>query len=200
MTDSSSTPVASGLGPITRALRGMAFDRGEALQALVPLVHQDLKRIARAQRARMRPGETLCTTALVNEAYLKLVRSGELNVESRKHFFALASLAMRQILVDYARGKSSAKREHLEGGVIGEDIDPAEVQQADMVLELDEALERLEQLSPRLAHIVNCRYFGGYSEQETAEILGITDRTVRRDWVKAKAWLAVNLAADETRS
>lgn len=192
------TPAPPELGPITRVLRGLAFDRGEALDALVPMVHQDLRRIARAQRARIRGGETLCTTALVNEAYLKLLRSGELRAENRRHFFALASVAMRQILVDQARARRAEKREHVDAGRIGEDYDPpADAGQAELVLELDDALNRLERLNPRLAQVVNCRYFGGYSEQETAEILGVTDRTVRRDWVKARAWLALALRPGE---
>ncbi|KFN49482.1 ECF-type sigma factor [Arenimonas composti] len=154
---------------------------------LVPLLMDDLRRRARHERRRVRAGETLRTTALVNEAFLRLQRSegwmGEL------HFLRAAALAMRQALVDHARQKLAEKR----GGGRVESLDelphePFELADERLV-ELDEALQRLSQLNPRLTRIIECRFFAGYSEVDTARVLGITDRTVRRDWVKAKAWL-----------
>lgn len=154
---------------------------------LVPLLMDDMRKQARRERRRVRAGETLRTTALVNEAYLRLQRSegwqGEL------HFLRSAALAMRQALVDHARQKLAAKR---GGGAVDSledhDYEPFWVSDERMV-ELDEALQRLGALNPRLTQVVECRFFGGYSDLETANILGVTDRTVRRDWIKAKAWL-----------
>ncbi len=154
---------------------------------LAPLLMEDMRRHARRERRRVRAGETLRTTALVNEAYLRLQRSegwqGEL------HFLRSAALAMRQALVDHARQKLAAKR---GGGAVDslEDhgFEPFWVSDERMV-DLDEALQQLSALNPRLTQVIECRFFGGYSDLETARILGVTDRTVRRDWIKAKAWL-----------
>lgn len=159
----------------------------ETAARLAPLLMADLRAHARRERRRVRAGETLRTTALVNEAYLRLQRSegwqGEL------HFLRAAALAMRQVLVDHARRKLAAKR---GGGAVDslEDqaIEPFWVSDQRLV-ELDEALQRLSALNPRLTQVIECRFFGGYSDEETARVLGITDRTVRRDWIKAKAWL-----------
>lgn len=165
---------------------------------LVPLLMDDLRRRARHERRRVRAGETLRTTALVNEAFLRLQRSegwlGEL------HFLRAAALAMRQALVDHARQKLAEKR----GGGRVESLDelprePFELADERLV-ELDEALQRLSQLNPRLTRIIECRFFAGYSEVETARVLGITDRTVRRDWVKAKAWLFQTLGPEPLTS
>lgn len=156
-------------------------------QTLLPLLLQDLRRHARRERRRIRAGQTLCTTALVHEAYLKLERGdgwlGEL------HFLRAAALAMRQALVDDARRKLSAK--HGNSGVesLDEQLHEPFWSSDERLVELDEALHRLSQLNPRLTRVVECRFFSGYSEMETAEILGLADRTVRRDWIKARAWL-----------
>lgn len=166
----------------------LASDDPQALRWLTEALFADLKRIARAQRGRVAAGETLQTTALVNEAYLKLARSG--GWKSREHFMNTAAAAMRQVLVDYARARLADKR--------GAGEQPVELDEAvlilrgeppERVLELDDALKRLGQLNPRLVKVVECRFFAGYSEEETAQVLGVTDRTVRRDWIKAKAWL-----------
>ena len=155
---------------------------------LVPLFIEDLRRRARRERRRVSAGETLRTTVLVNEAFLKLHRGG--NWEDERHFLHAAAMAMRQALVDHARNKLAIKR---GGGKIDSLEDHPGLQPLlesdERLVELDEALERLAALNPRLAQVVECRFFGGYTEEDTARILGVTDRTVRRDWIKAKAWL-----------
>lgn len=161
---------------------------------LVPLLLDDLRRRARHERRRVGAGETLRTTALVHEAFLRLNRGGDW--EDERHFLHAAAVAMRQALVDHARRRLSAKRgggrvesleehPHLQPHVAGDA----------QLLELDEALAELAALNPRLAQVVDCRYFGGYSERETAGILGVADRTVRRDWIKARGWLYGRLQA-----
>jgi RNA polymerase sigma factor (TIGR02999 family) len=166
-----------------------------ALARLVPALHADLRQLAAAQRRRFASSPTLSTTAVVHELYLKLAGSGSLKVESQRHFFALAALAMRQILTDHARKRLGAREAGLADAG---DVDAAlPVADADLptIVGVDAALTRLAEVSPRLVEVVNCRFFGGYSEVETAEILGISDRTVRRDWDRARAWLAVALAS-----
>lgn len=155
-----------------------------ALARLWPEVYRDLRQLARAQRRRIAPMTTMSTTALVNELYLKFAQGSGIGVDSRRHFFALCAQAMRQILVDHAR------RRVLAPVRIDGEIELAEID-GERLIEVDDALRRLEQVQPRQAQVVVCRWFAGYSEVETAEILGITDRTVRRDWDKARAWLGV---------
>lgn len=155
--------------------------------ALVAVLYADLRGIARRERFRARAGATLCTTALVNEAWLKLRRSRGWN--DRQHFLATAARAMRQVLVNDVLARRSAKRNHgmdiveLHEGTDAGDADD------EQILMVNEAVKRLAVLSPRLAQVVDCRFFAGFSESETADALGITDRTVRRDWLKARAWL-----------
>lgn len=158
-----------------------------ALQTLVDVLYADLRRIARRERFRARAGATLCTTALVNEAWLKLSRSA--GWTDRGHFLATAALAMRQVLVNDVLARRAAKRD--PGAERVELVEDADGLQSDdeQILLVNDAVERLARLSPRLARVVECRFFAGYSEAETADALGITDRTVRRDWLKARAWL-----------
>lgn len=155
-----------------------------ALRQVIPALHADLRQLAAAQRRRFAAPPTLSTTAVVNELYLKFAQSSGLSVESRRHFFALAALAMRQILTDQARRRGEG-----ELVPVHEAMQVPE-QDAQRLIEIDAALERLGAINPRLVEVVNCRFFGGYTENETATILGVTDRTVRRDWDKARAWLA----------
>jgi RNA polymerase sigma factor (TIGR02999 family) len=142
---------------------------------------------------RVSAGSTLQTTALVHEAYLKLYRTTKFN--DRAHFLRAAALAMRHVLVNYARERLAEKR---GGGAVSQSLDTADdVSTEDRSLvDIHEALSRLAELDSRLARIVECRFFGGYSEEDTAVALGITDRTVRRDWIKARAWLRRELADD----
>lgn len=167
--------------------------------ALAPLLYPELRRAARGIRAGVRAGDTLRTTALIHEAYIKLAAAqpaGGAPWQNRKHFLAAAAMAMRQVLIDDARARLSERR---GAGVPPLPLDAAEVATAATaepdaeVVAVGEALERLRALSPRLAQVVECRYYAGYTEQETAEALALTERTVRRDWVKARAWLYQSL-------
>jgi RNA polymerase sigma factor (TIGR02999 family) len=161
--------------------------------ALIPLVYQDLRRIARRERMRVRAGATLQTTALVHEAYLKLEHLASFNDDD--HFLRACAVAMRHILVNHARDRVAGKR---GGGVTNISIDDLpEISGApdEVIVKINEVLLELAQFSPRLAQVVECRFFAGYDEDETARALGLTDRTVRRDWVKARAWLRRELGA-----
>jgi RNA polymerase sigma factor (TIGR02999 family) len=174
---------------ITALLIDLREGRRDAMDRLMPLVYDELKLIAHIQLAGEQPGHTIQTTAAVHEAYLKLVGLDRIDWRDRRHFFAAAAGAMRRVLIDYARRHRALKR---GGGVRPLSLDEAAVsidERADTLVALDEALTRLAAHDERLARVVECRFFGGLSETETAEVLGITERTVRRDWVKAKAWL-----------
>lgn len=161
----------------------------EALSRLLPLVYDELRRIAQRQLRSERPDHTLNTTALVHEAYLKLVDQTQVEWRDRVHFYAIAAQAMRRILVDHARKYLAAKRGGQWQRVPLEKTAVSVVERADTLLALDEALTDLAQLDERLSRVVEYRFFGGLTEEETAEALGVTARTVRRDWVKAKGWL-----------
>jgi RNA polymerase sigma-70 factor, ECF subfamily len=170
---------------------------GEALDRLMPLVYPELRRIARQQMARCRPGHTLESAALANEAYLKLVRAGGVHCESRVHFLALCSQIVRRILVDHARKHGYAKR---GGRTVQVSLDEGEVAAKAHpvdVLALDEALASLSEFDPRKGRVVELRYFGGLSVEETAEILGISPETAKRDWKMAKAWLFAELTEEK---
>jgi RNA polymerase sigma factor (TIGR02999 family) len=179
---------------------GDAGGQHEGVEHLVPLLYVDLERMARRERHRVSAAETLCTTALINEAYLKLRRSALFR--DRQHFLCCAALAMRQVLVNYAllgrcrkRG-AGARHLSLENSAnVAVDIVREEVAGED-VLDVHEALQRLEQFDPRMAQVVTCRFFAGYDELETAEALAISERTVRREWLQAKAWLHWQLKAE----
>jgi RNA polymerase sigma factor (TIGR02999 family) len=169
----------------------LAYQQGSpgAFDRLVALVYEDLRRIARRQLGRWRPGYTLNSTGLVHEAYLKMVDQSRASWQDRAHFFAVSARAMRQILVDHARGRSRLKR----GGdrkltALDEAMTPVAAD-ADRILLIHDALDRLTTVDARLTQVVECRFFAGYSEEETAEILGVSSRTVRRDWLRARAWL-----------
>ncbi len=176
-------------GVITRLLHAhRAGDRG-AFDELVPLVHDELKRMARQQLRRVPPGATLDTVGLINEAYLELVGDVRVDWQDRAHFFGVVAQAMRWIVVDHARRAGAEKR---GGGAIVVDLDSAIVgfaEPAATVLAVDRALEQLESFNPRLARLVECRFFAGMSEEEIAEALGTSLRTVQRDWTRARAWL-----------
>lgn len=159
-----------------------------AVQLLVDALYADLHRLAHRERRRaLGRSDTLCTTALVHEAYLKLSRYG--GFRDRAHFLSTAALAMRQVLVGHARKRLADKR---GSGAALLPLDAAEdvlAESEERIVALDDALAALEEANPRLARVVECRYFAGYTEPETAEALGVTDRTVQRDWAKAKALL-----------
>ena len=185
--DRSMIPVAAP-GEVTELLVDWSGGNQAALDRLMPLVYAELRRLARARLRRERPGHLLQTTALVNEAYLRLVDQRHVRWQNRAHFFAIAAQLMRRILVDHARRKGAAKR---GGGV--EQVSLAEIPDLPArrldVLALDDALSRLSAMDPRQGRIVELRCFGGLTADETAEVLAISPRTVRREWTMAKAWL-----------
>jgi RNA polymerase sigma factor (TIGR02999 family) len=172
-------------GEVTRLLAALDAGDSDALERLLPLVYDELRRLAEIQLRGERAGHTLQPTALVHEAYLKLA-GGDLSISDRAHFLAVAARAMRQALVDHARRRDRVKRGGglrpvtLTGGSWSEELD------LDGLIALDAALEDLE---PRQRQVVEGRFFGGMTEEEIATVLGVTRRTVRRDWVKARAWL-----------
>jgi RNA polymerase sigma-70 factor (ECF subfamily) len=162
-------------------------DRDAGDKALAE-VYGELRRIAAREMRRESPGHTLQTTALINEAYLRFVKAGTLHIENRGHFFAIASQQMRRVLVDHARAGRTQRR---DGGA---QVDFEKVQLAAQgrsvdVLLLDDALRELEQIQPRAAQVVELRYFGGYTDKEVVEALGVSLATVRRDWEYARSWL-----------
>jgi RNA polymerase sigma factor (TIGR02999 family) len=173
--------------PISELLvRWRDGDQG-ALQALLPLVYDELKRLARNYLRNERPGHTLQSTALVHEAYLRLVQS-PLQLQNRTHFFAVAARLMREILVDHARSRRAAKRDYRCKITLDRAVALPQKRDVDL-LALDDALDELSRLDPRQGRIVELRFFGGLSIHETSEILGISPATVKREWTTARAWL-----------
>jgi RNA polymerase sigma factor (TIGR02999 family) len=179
-------------------LQALRSGRRESLDSLIALLYQELRVIAHRHLARhRRAGEgqgTLATTALVNEAYLKLVDQSQAGWKDRAHFLALAAVAMRHILIDRAKAKVAQKRGGAQAPITLEGDGIAAEDSPEALLDINNALDRLAELDPRLARVVECRFFGGLSESETAEALGVTMRTVQRDWVKAKMLLRRTLA------
>jgi len=175
--------------PEADLLTELRSGRRGALDRLVPLVYEELRAIAHRQLAARWRGGTLQTTGLVHEAYLKLVDQSRAEWRDRAHFLALAAVAMRHVLVDRAKARLALKRGEgrapieLNEAVVGVD------DQADVLLQIEDALTRLAEVEPRLARVVECRFFGGLTEEEIAEALGITVRTVQRDWGKARMLL-----------
>ena len=181
--------------PVTELLLELRDGHAGAMERLFPLVYEELRRIAHRAIRGERTGHTLGTTGLVHEAYLRLADQTRLEYRDRGHFYGIAARAMRRILVDYARRHRAAKR----GGAqrvfaLDEELLGVE-DRAEALVALDEALSDLETLDPRLGLVVQCRFFGGLTEEETGEVLGVTARTVRRDWLKAKGWLYHQLSA-----
>ncbi len=183
-------------GDVTALLKRAEDGDDQALERVFPLVYQELQRIARAQLGRERAGHTLQPTALVNEAYLKLVQRPPKGTENRSHFLGVAARAMRQVLVDHARAWSASKR---GGGAVPVTLNEELAgvgSEPEQILALDQALDRLDALDARLRQVVELRYFGGLQDEEIAEALGVTRRTVQRDWVKARAWLHRELSEE----
>jgi RNA polymerase sigma factor (TIGR02999 family) len=176
-------------GQITRLLADWSAGDQAALEKLTPLVYEELHRLAHHYMKGQRLGHTLQTTALVNEAYLRLADQSKANFANRAHFFAVAARAMRQILVNHAKAQQRAKR---GAGANKVELDKAALvapEQPNVILDLNDALERLATLDSRKAHVVELKYFGGLNQDEIAEVLKISTVTVRRDWVFARAWL-----------
>ena len=188
---------------VTQLLADWAKGDKSALDRLLPLVHAELRQIARRQMSQERPGHTLQATALVNEAYIKLAgQQHGFEWQNRAHFFAVCAQVMRHILIDHARAHARDKR---GGGAVQVSLNDAAAVAADHAehfLALDDALRMLESVDPQKSRIVELRYFGGLTIEETAEVLDISPRTARREWQRAKAWLYRMISegtADETR-
>jgi RNA polymerase sigma factor (TIGR02999 family) len=182
--------------PVTELLLELRHGQAGAMDRLFPLVYEELRRVAHRAIRGERTGHTLGTTGLVHEAFIRLADQTRLEVHDRAHFYGVAARAMRHILVDYARRHRASKRGGPERNVVALDEVLVGVEQrADALLALDEALSELDRVDPRLGQVVQCRFFGGLTEEETGEVLGLTARTVRRDWLKAKGWLHRHLMA-----
>ena len=181
---------------VTKILQEWSDGDKSAAERLFPLVYDELKRHARKHLNHERNGHTLQPTALVHEAYLKLVDQTILSAENRTHFFGIASRVMRQILVDYARQHNAEKRGGAAQRFSIEDFDILPEQSSADILELDEALNKLKAIDERKCAVVDMRFFGGLKETEIAEVLGVTEKTVRRDWQFAKLWLFRELSEE----
>jgi RNA polymerase sigma factor (TIGR02999 family) len=185
--------MALSTGDTTRLLRKVSVGDKNAESELIEHVYQDLRRLAGAYLRRERSGHTLQPTELVGKAFLRLCRESEIEFQDRAHFFRVAAVVMRRILVDHARARNADKR----GGGVKiplDDIIPAPATQLELILDVDRALVKLEAFDDRLAQIVVMRFFGGLSEEEIGATLRIHARTVRREWKTAKAWLRGELA------
>jgi len=183
---------------VTRLLRDWGNGDQEALERLVPLIYSELRQLAHKVLYRERPGHTLQTTALVHEVYLKLIDQRDARWQNRAHFFAIAANLMRSILVDHARSHAYAKR---GGGARKIELDEAMVvskERAAEVVALDEALKELATFDDAQSRIVELRFFGGLTVEETAEAMGVSPTTIKREWRTAKAWLYDRLSIDES--
>ncbi len=181
---------------VTKLLKDWGAGDESVPDKLMPLVYGELRRLAHQYMRREKPGHTLQTSALVNEAYVRLVDQSKIQWESRAHFFGIAARLMRQILVDHARRQNFAKR---GGGAIRVSLNEATnvaQEQSASVMALDDALNRLEKIDPRKSRIVELRFFGGMSIEETAEALKVSPGTVMRDWTFARAWLQKEMTVD----
>ena len=164
----------------------------QAMDRLFGAVYQDLHRLAHQRLLGERPGHTLGTTGLVHETYFRLVDQNRVEWKDRGQFFGVAALAMRRILVDYARRHLAQRRGGGDAPLTMEQ-DVVSEERSEVLVALDEALVRLAELSPRMSQVVECRYFGGLNEDETAEALGLSKRSVQREWAKARGWLYLEL-------
>ena len=181
---------------VTRLLQAWGQGEDAALEQMIPLVYSELKRIAHRYMRGERPGHTLQTSALVNEAYMKLVGSRKVGWQDRAHFFAISAQLMRRILVDFARSRGSHKRGGAHEITLDEELVGAQDRGRDLVA-LDDAIAALSQVDPRKSKVVELRFFGGLTAEETAVVLKVSEDTVLRDWSLARAWLARELGKDE---
>lgn len=174
---------------VTSILRRMAGGDTGGMGELFPLVYGDLRQLAASKLRNERPDHTLSPTSLVHEAFLRLTGQASVSWEGRSHFFGVAALAMRRILVDHARRRSAHKRSHQHQVTLDDELRVPHAPESDEVLAVDEALDRLAALDERQARVVELRYFVGLSIEETADVLGVSIATVKRDWMVARAWL-----------
>jgi len=181
---------------VTELLLALEGGNRAVLDDLVPLIYDELRSIARRKLRSERDGHTLTTTSLVHEAYLKLVQLDRVQWQSRAHFFAIAAQAMRHVLVNHALRRKRAKRGSGAAHVPLDEVADLPVGEADRILELDAALAKLTELNPRHARVVECRFFGGMTIDETAVALEISPATAKRDWTLLRAWLRRELDGD----
>ena len=174
---------------VTQLLLGLKAGDKDAESQLLQTVYTELHRMAGRLMSRERPDHTLQATALINEAYVRLIDQRGKDWHSRAHFFGIAAHVMRRVLVDHARAKGREKRGGRQTKVTVDEAHPLTIERADEVVALDEALSRLAKIDPRQSRVVELRFFGGMTEEETAEVLGVSSRTVKRDWSMARAWL-----------
>ena len=174
---------------LTQALLECREGDREAFERVVSLLYNDLRQVAHRQLGRLRFGHTLDTTVLVHEAYLKLNDGQKIESTDRAHFLAILGCAMRQIIIDYARQRSALKRGGDLARVTFDESEIAVSQDVDQLIALDDALTRLGELDRRLVRIVECRFYAGMTEKETADALEVSKSTVQRDWIRARAWL-----------
>ena len=180
-------------GDITELLQRHRGGDRSAFDALVPMIYDRLRRIARRQLARAWSLETLTPTSIVHEAYVQLSDEKRVDWQSRSHFFGISARVMRQIVVDYARRRNALKRGAARAKVSVDAVDLPVENRLELVLAVDEVLAMLESFNPRLARVVECRFFAGMTEEETADALQIPLRTVQREWTRARAWLVKEL-------
>jgi RNA polymerase sigma-70 factor, ECF subfamily len=178
---------------VTMLLSALTNGEDGAASKLIPVVYDELRRLAGSYMRRERVDHTLQATALVNEAYLKLIEQRAVNWQSRAHFFGVAAQLMRRILIDYARGHTREKRGGEQKKVSLDEVFLFSEQQADELLAVDDSLNLLAKMDPRQARVVELRFFAGLSVEEAAEALGVSPKTVKRDWSVAKAWLYADL-------
>lgn len=184
-------------GEVTRLLTAWQQGDAAAPEQLMTLVYGQLRRMAKRYVGRQQQGHTLQTTALIHEAYLRLAGQPATPWQNRSHFFAVSAQAMRHVLVDYARARQAGKRGGGERHVPLDGVAAFSVERADELLALNRALEELQALHPRQCRVVECRYFGGLTVEETAEVLEVSPETIMRDWKMAKAWLHRALAGPD---
>ena len=189
MHESSSQPVSALLA------KWQAGDE-EALRCLLPIVYNELRRLAHRYLQKERPGHTLQSTALVHEAYLRLMKQEGLAFESRAHFFGICAQLMRQILVEHARSQRAAKRDFGRRLALEDALDAAKIRPVDLIA-LDDALTDLARLDQNQSRIVELRYFGGLSIEETSKVLGVSPATIKREWATARAWLHHEISRTE---
>ncbi len=181
---------------VTQLLVAWSDGDRAALDRLMPLVHTELRRLAHSYMSRERTGHTLQTMALVNEAYLRLVDQRNMRWENRAHFFGIAARLMRQILVEHARSRQAAKRGGAQIRLSLSKVDRIASRPDVNLIALDEALGRLEAIDAQKSRIVELRYFGGLGVEETAEVIGVSPATVKRDWSMARAWLRREISSE----
>ncbi|MFI5071604.1 MAG: sigma-70 family RNA polymerase sigma factor [Terriglobales bacterium] len=181
--------MASGPGEVTQLLVAIRAGKRDAESKLIPLVYAELRRLAAGYLRGERGNHTLQPTALVHEAYLRLTKFKEMDWQNRSHFFATAATVMRRILVDHARAQQAKKRQAFREAILLDEALVVSVGRSAQLIALDDALDKLAKLDARRSKIVELRFFGGLSEEETGAVLGVSARTVKRDWRVAKAWL-----------